>query len=26
MLQDGYGVGPYLGHAAQVRTIDQIWR
>jgi hypothetical protein len=26
MLQDGYGVGPYLGHAAEVRTIDQIWR
>jgi hypothetical protein len=26
MLQDGYGVGPYLGHAAGVRTIDQIWR
>src|SRR3954453_17634820 len=26
MLQDGYGVGPYLGHAADVRTIDQIWR
>jgi hypothetical protein len=25
-LQDGYGVGPYLGHAADVRPFDQIWR
>jgi phosphatidylinositol-3-phosphatase len=25
-LQDGYRVGPFLGHAADVRTIDQIWR
>ena len=25
-LQDGYGVGPYLGHAADVRPLDQIWR
>jgi hypothetical protein len=25
-LQDGFGVGPYLGHAADVRPLDQIWR
>jgi hypothetical protein len=25
-LQDGYGVGPYLGHAADVRPLGQIWR
>ena len=25
-LQDGYRVGPFLGHAADVRAIDQIWR
>jgi hypothetical protein len=25
-LQDGYRVGPFLGDAASVRAIDQIWR
>jgi phosphatidylinositol-3-phosphatase len=25
-LQDGFGVGPYLGHATDVRAIDQVWR
>ena len=25
-VQDGYGVGPYLGHAADVQPLDQIWR
>ena len=25
-LQDGYRVGPLLGHAADVQPIDQIWR
>jgi phosphatidylinositol-3-phosphatase len=25
-LQDGYGVGPYLGHAADIGPLDQIWR
>jgi phosphatidylinositol-3-phosphatase len=25
-LEDGYGVRPYLGHAADVRPFDQIWR